>query len=198
MTHKQCSSCKETKLLFEFNKRNDSKIGYTSHCKDCISDRMKIYRARRKEKISAYNKEYNKINKKKNSERYRANKDYVSARQKRYYEKNKEYILQRNKQWAEKNKEKSDLMKREYLLRRRARKLSNGVYKVSTSFLKNLYESPCVSCGSKDNIQADHVIPISRGGRHSEGNLQPLCASCNNSKSAKTMMEWKLLQKSAV
>lgn len=57
--------------------------------------------------------------------------------------------------------------------------------------MQRLYASPCYYCGSTERIQADHVIPISRGGRHSIGNLVPACASCNLSKKDKTIMEWR-------
>lgn len=75
--------------------------------------------------------------------------------------------------------------------KRRARKLDNGVFKVTKKELNRLYKSQCLSCGSLDRISLDHVIPISRGGRHSIGNIQPLCLKCNQRKGKKLMIEWK-------
>lgn len=37
----------------------------------------------------------------------------------------------------------------------------------------------------------DHVIPISRGGMNIDDNVQLLCPTCNLSKGAKTMEEWR-------
>ncbi|HXD85057.1 MAG TPA: HNH endonuclease [Urbifossiella sp.] len=40
----------------------------------------------------------------------------------------------------------------------------------------------CVQCDSKQNLQFDHIIPITRGGATSVANLQLLCQPCNGGK----------------
>lgn len=44
----------------------------------------------------------------------------------------------------------------------------------------------CLCCGSGENIQVDHIVPISKGGWHHPTNVQPLCRTCNEKKQART------------
>ena len=50
---------------------------------------------------------------------------------------------------------------------------------------------PCAHCGKDGPSELDHIIPITRGGQHRIGNLQPLCRSCNARKSNKLVIELK-------
>ena len=40
----------------------------------------------------------------------------------------------------------------------------------------------CVECDSNENLEYDHIIPVSMGGATSVENLQLLCAPCNRAK----------------
>lgn len=43
----------------------------------------------------------------------------------------------------------------------------------------------CVKCGSRENLEYDHIIPVSKGGGNTARNIELLCESCNRSKGAK-------------
>ena len=43
----------------------------------------------------------------------------------------------------------------------------------------------CRRCRSAINLEMDHIVPISKGGKTEESNLQTLCRRCNSAKSRK-------------
>jgi 5-methylcytosine-specific restriction endonuclease McrA len=52
------------------------------------------------------------------------------------------------------------------------------------------YRGCCAYCGAP-SVGQDHIIPLSRGGRHSIGNVLPCCRSCNSSKHTRLLAEWR-------
>lgn len=72
------------------------------------------------------------------------------------------------------------------------RRLQAEHFMVLPKEIKRLYSQPCAECRSTEKPTIDHIIPLSRGGRHSIGNLQTLCFPCNTQKNTRTIMEWRL------
>jgi 5-methylcytosine-specific restriction endonuclease McrA len=48
-------------------------------------------------------------------------------------------------------------------------------------------QGKCVSCGSRENLEYDHIIPISRGGNNTVRNIELLCEKCNRTKHDKIL-----------
>jgi 5-methylcytosine-specific restriction endonuclease McrA len=74
---------------------------------------------------------------------------------------------------------------------RRKGMIAAQVHRVPKSYIQKLRSLPCRYCGGPGGT-ADHVVPISRGGKHSEGNLVPACRSCNSSKAGLLLVEWNI------
>lgn len=158
---KTCTKCKEVKAFNLFGISSASKDGFHHRCKECCNKHAVEYRNKNPEKVKQSKKQYREAN----------------------LEKVKKY----QKQYCSSNPEKY----KNYCNTRRSKKVSNGVFKVTDKELKKLYSSSCIYCGSTNLIQADHVIPLTKGGRHSIGNLVPACSRCNQSKGSKFLAEWK-------
>ncbi|WP_461152356.1 HNH endonuclease [Saccharopolyspora tripterygii] len=55
----------------------------------------------------------------------------------------------------------------------------------------DFYGHRCAYCGSPDDIEIDHVIPVTRGGLHEPGNVIPACRPCNRDKGNQLLHEWR-------
>lgn len=77
----------------------------------------------------------------------------------------------------------------DYTNRRRARKRGSGgeIAEKDWKLVTSLYGNRCLCCGAENQIERDHIVPISKGGRNSVENIQPLCKTCNRKKWNKTI-----------
>lgn len=132
------------------------------------------------------------------------NKELKSARDKKWQQENKDKVNAKSKLWRTRNPAKASEVSKNYRTanpeagrlkasKRRAKKVANGVFLVKKSEAIKMLSRPCFYCGGK-SVHLDHVIPITKGGRHSVGNLVQSCQTCNLSKNAKTIMEWRVWQ----
>lgn len=82
---------------------------------------------------------------------------------------------------------------------RRVRIAGNGVSMVIDRDWRRMlarYRGCCAYCGrSSPQLHQEHVIPVARGGRHSIGNLLPVCPPCNRSKGKRLLVEWRHRQR---
>ncbi len=107
------------------------------------------------------------------------------------------YVKERDKRlaWARDYQRKNPDVPQRAKRKRKARMAGSGILHISKRDwlrLVNRHQGKCFYCQEVRVMTMDHVIPISRGGRHSIGNIVPACKRCNSSKRARTIMEWRL------
>lgn len=83
----------------------------------------------------------------------------------------------------------------EHNRKRRALKLSGTAAElldVEWEHIKIRQRGVCYYCGRENgSLSQDHVVPLSRGGLHTSGNIVGACKSCNSSKCDSFIVEWK-------
>ena len=114
-----------------------------------------------------------------------------TAASRRYYAKNAENEKARSLEWRKRNPEAWKRIYTSSVEKRRALKSGANAFLILPREIEQLYSRPCSECGSMKNQTIDHIVPLSRGGRHSVGNLQTLCSPCNSSKNRKLLIEWR-------
>jgi 5-methylcytosine-specific restriction endonuclease McrA len=197
MKSKPCNKCEQSKPLDDFHRHRLLADGRTNTCKVCVSAQRKAYYRENRERISAYNREHYEKNAEARREarkkHYEENREAVLERQREYHRRhwpaifaaNAEYYREKSRRYHAEHPERT----REYGARRRAAMAGGSVPK---SVVRGLLKDPCAYCGSTEDIEIDHIIPLSRGGKHEPDNLAPACRSCNRSKGAKLVSEWKV------
>lgn len=145
------------------------------------------FRARdecRRSDRKAYTSEYGKSYRAQNRERKQA---YLAE----WRRNNREQYLASQARWQREHPN----MVRLIANNRRARKLNAPTFVFTERDWKRLvarFYGCCAYCLVKcDNLQLDHVIPLSRGGYNGAGNYLPACPTCNRSKGARLLFEWK-------
>jgi 5-methylcytosine-specific restriction endonuclease McrA len=74
--------------------------------------------------------------------------------------------------------------------RRAARRTGGDLTDAEWQEILEAFDSRCAYCDSPDRLELEHVVPLSRGGRHTKSNVVPACRPCNRSKGNKTLAEF--------
>jgi len=191
-----CKICGETKPISEFHSRIQR--GHVSHrheCKTCLN------------KLSVVKVAQWRID----------NPGKRDAADKRYRIAHSKDCKQRVLEWAKRFPDKVNLKAREWRIanpnksretqarfrashkdkvlawnnNRRARLLNaeGNIFPNEWELQIELYDHRCVYCGKQhERLSMDHVVPISRGGKHVIGNVVPACRSCNSKKGAYSLI----------
>lgn len=201
-TTKRCTACGEIKPLTDFNKNRTKAGGLAAQCRECM---RAIVHAWQKANPEKYLESVRRAKAKK-PEKYRghkrvwaeANPDRVHAKNRRYAEAHpydevrREYFRKRYQQ----HKQRIKAYQRQYSKThpwvgvrsiRRYRMLKGHKRIHGWPEMRAWFGNCCLCCGATKRIEADHVIPLSKGGPDILENLQPLCRTCNASKATSTI-----------
>lgn len=163
-------------------------------CRPCQRERSRKYYEENRKKALEYARKYRQENREKFLERDR-----------KYYEENREKCLERNRKWREENREyyrkyheENPGVARRAKHNRRAREM-NPQYpndKLSKGLKRKLMKEQGGLCAyahaplaywcaidvRKEN-HMDHIVPLAKGGRNIDSNMQITCPGCNTRKS---------------
>lgn len=193
----ECTKCWTLKPFSEFQKRKSSKTWYRKDCKECCKLRKAQYYLEKKDYFKEKHKAYYLDNKEElnaiNREYYKIHKDVIKEKRQKYFEeyriKNKDSCNERVRKYRKTERWKQLNVLKEG--KRRALKKSSEDWTInieSVTELFNIQWWACRICGkdiTTKNRHLDHIIPISKWGSHSIGNVQWLCVTCNLRKGAK-------------
>ena len=179
---KVCGTCQENKKLEEYYRQRGRLGDRKANCKKCHSVKSK--------------------------DRYKNNAEYrgrILKQSNRWAKENKQRHNDVNARWVESNRKKHNKCVREWQLNNKpkmrvymnnyiARKkgLVNNLSENEWTSILDRFNNKCALTGNAtNNIHADHVIPASIGhGGTVYGNMIPLRADLNISKSNRNIFEW--------
>ena len=174
----------------------------------------KEYRARNLEKIREYNKLYLREWRKKNREKMRAYdakwraanpeaaKECDLKKGRKYYKNNyhsrpeiRRAAVARAKRWMLANPERNKELRSDVKHRRRALEFATSIGPINYKQLRTDSNGLCGICRNPlgdSKTEYDHIIPLARGGGHTQDNLQLSHPQCNRIKNARLPEELEL------
>jgi len=186
---KACTRCGELKKLVDFAILKAGLGGSESRCKECkrtyyqenkeqCIERSRAWTAANKDKVAKYTRTHRKENPESRKMIYR-----------RYRERHADRLRESARNWRRKNPDKVRL--RNNLRRAQRNSLPNTLTKDQQDRLFLKFNNTCALSGHEDNIQLDHVIPLSTGfGGTTYENTIPLRGDLNSSKQDSNLFKW--------
>lgn len=182
-----CRRCHSEKSISEFVKNNTCERGHGPYCKLCVrNDQAERRREKGQAKRESLDVDVDE------GKKYCPNcKEVKPAEEFRgcYCQTCRD---DKSREWAAANPDKTKNYGRKAKRKRelRLKELPGRHSPEDWEALKTATGNKCLCCGaSGDDVELtrDHVVPLSKGGTDDISNIQPLCASCNSKKRARTI-----------
>lgn len=136
-----------------------------------------VYRTQNRERVRAWLSDY-----------YERTRDERLAYARRYRRENRALCLARTSAWFRANPERRRVYDNAY----RARKANAEGSFTPADFaaLCEQHDHRCFYCGRVEDLTADHVVALSRGGSNAIENIVPACRPCNSAKRDRDLEEF--------
>jgi 5-methylcytosine-specific restriction endonuclease McrA len=161
---KTCTKCNEWKPYAEFHRDKSTKDGRAYRCKTCAIAAATAWNSANHDRIN---------------QRRRDNPGLYRESRRRSYRKNAQKRMQTTRDWMKRK----PAQRRSHIHRARARVENPGIVRQEEwDALMERYGGRCLRCGTTEDVYADHIVPLAKGGMNTIDNVQPLCRSCNAKK----------------
>ena len=209
---KRCTRCDEWKALERYPKRARRADGRESRCRECSNASLRESRQNRRDLLAeGAEVEHGTVNayssygcrcdpcreaKREESRRfYETNRASRLAATMRWRAKDPDRHLATNRDWYRRNGDHARKVKARAQHRRITRARLRGDERLHAEWewlrLLRRHGGRCAYCDAQGVMTRDHVIPVSRGGTDTIGNILPACQSCNYSKKDRLLVEWR-------
>lgn len=152
---KACRDCGQSKALADFNRHPKTRDRRQQRCRDCFKELLRQW--------------------------WRANGDRARLSAAARREATREHIRHRDRRRYHSEYQDNPQKYLSRVHKRRALKLGNGgdYSPEEWRLLCEHFQNICLACHQSRRLTADHVVPLSLGGKNDIGNIQPLCRTCN-------------------
>lgn len=211
---KICSKCKQSLSVTAFHKSSRTRDGLQFKCYECDKAMKRDFYNRNKEKCrekvraaAALHPEWRKQRGEKRKlqpEKLEHDREYARQQYWENVEAKREYSKWYSKTFALKCRIAAHRYRKNNRHKGRIRNLSyatmkkdGGVSLTETQWLLlcAAFGEKCLSCEQIKRLTIDHIVPITKGGATDLENAQPLCLSCNASKSNRVILDYRLKSK---
>lgn len=194
--YKRCTKCGEMKpaTTKAFCRHATGRGGLEAQCKSCRAASAKAWAQANPGRCRASNKAWEHANHERSNAqrrvRRKAHSERVRAQARAWYKAHPERVRAHAKAWRRANPEHRKAIDRRHIALKRNASI-NDFTAAQWQAMLEYYNYSCAYCLQLfDNLEQEHVIPLSRGGDNTRDNIVPACRSCNARKNNKTLLEF--------
>lgn len=108
------------------------------------------------------------------------------------YARSREVAILKASEWNKANKHRRSAIMQNAKVKRGERQSTGRIAPKDWERTLRRFDRKCAYCGATGDLHMDHVVPLSRGGTHTIGNVVPACPTCNLSKHNRFVTEWRI------